>query len=74
MSTSTNRTIDGQPVVTGMRVWDYDLNRAIVGDPEPYGNPAEPVWYRMTRIDGKRSSSMDAMRMWVRHPATGERA
>lgn len=63
-------TIDGYPVTQGMRVWDYDLRPAIVGEPNKYGNPSEPTWYEMTKLDGSRSSSMDAKRMWYRHPST----
>lgn len=71
---TADTTIDGFPVQEGMRVWDYDIRRAIVGKPEPSGHPDEPTWYSMTDIDGRRSSSMDAKRMWKRHPATGEEA
>ena len=64
-------TIDGYVIETGMKVWDYDLNPAIVGEPEKNGNPNEATWYTMTKLDGTRSSSMDAKRMWFRHPVTG---
>jgi hypothetical protein len=68
-------TIDGVEVVAGLRVWDYDLRRAIVGEPHKWGNPSEPTWYDMTSAaTGLRSSSMDAKRMWFRHPTTGEKA
>lgn len=67
-------TIDGYEVTEGMRVWDYDLRRAVVGPPQKYGNPAEPTWYDMFTPEGGRSSMMDAKRMWVRHPSTGEAA
>lgn len=70
----TDTTIDGYPVTEGMSVWDYDLRRVVVGKPEKYGNPAEPTWYEMLRRDGSRSSSMDAKRMWRRHPSTHEEA
>lgn len=71
-------TIDGYPVEIGMRVWDYDLRRAVVVGPEDFGNPNEPTWYKMTsgepEREGKPSSSMDAKRMWKFHPTTKERA
>lgn len=67
-------TIDHYPVVVGMRVWDYDLRQAVVGEPERNGHPAEPTWYAMTTLEGTRSSSMDSKRMWYRHPTTGKRA
>lgn len=70
----SDTTIDGYPVVPGMRVWDYDLRRAVVGEPQKYGNPSEPTWYDMTKPDGSRSSTMDAKRMWRFHPTTGEPA
>jgi len=66
----TEYTIDGHKVTKGMRVWDYDLNRAIVGEEKPYS----PGWFEMTTPEGKRSSMMNGSRMWVRHPMTGERA
>jgi len=70
----SDTTIDGYPFETGMRVWDYDLNVAIVGEPQKNSHPAEPTWYEMTKLDGSRSSSMDAKRMWHRHPSTGQLA
>jgi hypothetical protein len=69
-----DRTIDGHEVVPGLRVWDYDLRRAVVVGPQPYRNPNEAQWYDMARPDGSRATMMDAKRMWVRHPSTGEPA
>jgi hypothetical protein len=72
--TSTETTIDNHPVTEGMRVWDYDLRPAVVGQPIRNGHPNEPTWYEMTSATtGLRSSSMDAKRMWAKHPTTGER-
>lgn len=65
----TDYTIDDHPVTIGMAVWDYDLARTTVVSQEKYGNPDEPVWYRM-----ENGKSMDGKRMWVRHPSTGEPA
>lgn len=54
-------TLDGQPIVDGLRVWDYNLDIAIVDVPA-------------SRVDGKRSSSMNGQRMWVYHPTTRQKA
>lgn len=70
-----DRTLDGVTITPGLRVWDYDLRRAVVGEPIAYGNPAERTWYNMTSAEtGGRSSMMDGGRMWTRHPVSGERA
>lgn len=71
---SKTHTLDGVEVKPGLRVWDYNLRRAVVVGLQPYQNPAEGDWYDMATVDGERSSMMNPSRMWVRHPATGERA
>ena len=65
-------TLDGVRIVEGLRVWDYNLNRAVVGKPLPHGNPAERTWYDMKTVEGQRSSMMDGSRMWVKHPFDGD--
>ena len=68
-------TLDGEPIVDGLRVWDYNLDIAIVDvagtdTKSPYWDG----WFDMKAPDGKRSSSMDGQRMWVYHPTTGRKA
>ena len=63
-------TIDGVPVTEGLRVWDYDLQAAVVG-PVAYVE-AGVRWYATTRPDGSRGKDFDAKRMWRRHPSTGQ--
>jgi hypothetical protein len=70
----TDRTLDGVEVTPGLKVWDYNLQRAVVVGPQKWGNPNEAAWYDMTKPDGTPSSMMDAGRMWRRHPRTGELA
>lgn len=70
----SDTTIDGVPVEPGLRVWDYDLRRSVVVGPQAHGNPNEAQWYDMAKPDGSPAKMMDAKRMWVRHPSTGERA
>ena len=75
---STTHTLDGVRVKPGLRVWDYDLRRRIVGEPNRWQNPNEDTWYEMIIPDGPHAgqtgSTMNASRMWVRHPYTGETA
>jgi hypothetical protein len=71
---SKTHTLDGVEVRPGLRVWDYNLRRAIVVALQPYQNPAEGDWWDMQDVDGNPSSMMNCSRMWVRHPSTGERA
>jgi hypothetical protein len=64
-NTLPDRTADGVPIVSGLCVWDYNLNATRVTGPEPYGNPAEPTWYRT-----ENGGSFDGSRMRTRHPVT----
>lgn len=77
------RTIDGFSIRHGLKVWDYDLNRAVVDLENRVWDEAQPAserhyrwngWFEMTTLDGKSSSTMNGERMWVRHPRTGELA
>ena len=74
------KTIDGEDIVEGLRVWDYNLDVAIV---VIKGTDAEETheyhkywdgWFDMKDPDGNRSSTMNGERMWVRPPTTGEKA
>ncbi len=69
------KTIDGHQIVDGLRVWDYNLDRSIV---DVAASRAESEywngWFEMRSPEGKRRSSMNGERMWVRHPTTGEKA
>jgi hypothetical protein len=74
------KTIDGEKIVDGLKVWDYDLRRATVdvkgtrqADPKNEFHQYWDGWFEM-KVNGRRSSTMNGERMWVRHPATGEKA
>jgi hypothetical protein len=75
------KTIDGVTIVDGLRVWDYDLRRTTV-DVKGTSWASEDSefhkywegWFEMKTTDGVRTSSMNGVRMWVRHPTTGEKA
>ena len=68
-------TLDGQPIVDGLRVWDYNLDIAIVDVPASRTDGQYwDGWFEMRTEDGKRSSSMNGQRMWVYHPTTGRKA
>jgi hypothetical protein len=67
-------TIDGHKIVPGLKVWDYnysaelhDADKSEVIEPEPYGNPAEGVWF-ITERPGGRRGIFDGGRMWVNRP------
>jgi len=73
------KTIDGVEIVDGLRVWDYNLDIAVVdvvGTKAYHANHPEywDGWFEMKDPDGNRSSTMNGERMWVRHPTTGEKA
>lgn len=73
------RTIDGVAIVHGLRVWDYDLKVREVNVKEThYADPNNEFhehwggWFEMRDPEtGKRGSTMNGERMWVRHPTTG---
>lgn len=70
------RTADGVPIVDGMRVWDYDLNRGTVDLSNArwmlaYGPFSG--WFDV-RLDNGGRSLMNAERVAVRHPMTREAA
>lgn len=76
-------TVDGYPVVPGLRVWDYDLRVRVVAPLEgTYADPKSEYhdcWDGFyTMIDpvtgSDRCSKMTGDRMWVRHPTTREKA
>jgi hypothetical protein len=70
---SKTHTLDGVKVEPGLRVWDYNLDRRIVGEVAHVSH--DVPWYAMTDPEtGTRGSDMDPSRMWVRDPWTGERA
>lgn len=58
-------TIDGQPVLPNLWVWDYDLNLCQVTAVD-HVDQAGQVWFRTT------TGMFDNKRMWVRHPSTGQ--
>ena len=67
-------TIDGHKIVPGLRVWDYnysdtmrDDEMSVVIAPEPYGNPAEPIWFQTETFDG-RTGIFDGYRLSVARP------
>lgn len=69
------RTADGVPIVDGMRVWDYNLDRGVVDLSEGrrrigYGLPFTG-WFDV-RLDGGGRSWVDASRVATRHPMTRE--
>jgi hypothetical protein len=69
----SDKTIDGVEVVPGLKVWDYDLNAAVVVvGPKKWSSPNGATWYYMAKVDGSWSPMMDVSRMWRRHPRTGE--
>jgi len=75
------KTIDGEDIVDGLRVWDYNLDLAVVdvsGTKEAHEDyefhKYWDGWFEMKDPEGRRSSTMNGERMWVRHPGTGERA
>jgi hypothetical protein len=75
------KTIDGHKITDGLRVWDYDLRPSVVdvkgtkwADPKSEFHKYWDGWFEMRTIDGKRSSTMNGERMWVRHPSTGKLA
>jgi hypothetical protein len=75
------KTIDGVTIVDGLRVWDYNLDIAVVdvkgtreADPSYKYHQHWDGWFEMKDPEGHRSSTMNGERMWVRHPTTGERA
>lgn len=67
-------TIDGYVVHDGMYVWDYDLNVSRVSFERTFAseimNEYWDGWFDMVSQDGERMPSMNASRMWVRHPNT----
>jgi len=73
MRVSQTHTLDGVEVVPGLRVWDYDLRRRVVGEVSSREADGDP-WYVMRAVDAPdlRGSDMNPSRMWVRHPSTGE--
>jgi hypothetical protein len=68
-------TIDGQTITHGLRVWDYNLDLAVV---DVLASEVDrrywDGWFDMKDLEGHRSSTMNGERMWVRHPTTGEKA
>lgn len=68
-------TIDGQTIEHGLRVWDYNLDVAVV-DVASSGTDSQywDGWFDMKDLKGRRSSNMNGERMWVRHPTTREKA
>jgi hypothetical protein len=73
---TTERTLDGHPIVQGMRVWDYDLNAGWIdlSGTEPhdwhkvhYQSDEKSLWFDVIRDKGGRSM-MNAQRVWVLHP------
>lgn len=69
----TDTTIDHKPVTPGLRVWDYDLRPAIVGEVDHIAQDGT-AWYTTTSLDGSRRGMFDAKRMWYRHPSDGRLA
>lgn len=74
-------TLDGVEVVDGLRVWDYDLRRAVVDAKGTQDAHSESQYHQywdgffeMRTPEGERSSSMTGDRMWTKHPTTGEPA
>jgi hypothetical protein len=75
------KTLDEVTIVDGLRVWDYDLRRTTVdvsgtrqADPQDEFHQYWDGWFEMKTTDGVRTSSMNGVRMWARHPRTGEPA
>jgi hypothetical protein len=70
------RTADGVPIVDGLRVWDYNLDRGVVD----LSNARRMVQYVPSdgwfdvRLDGGGKSLMNAERVVTRHPVTRETA
>lgn len=62
------KTADGFKIAHGMRVWDYNLNRATVDL-----SVIDDGWFYTIDDSGHRGSS-DSVRVCVRHPFTGESA
>ena len=67
-------TQDGHKIVPGMLGWDYNYSNALTEDdkvevvePEPYGNPAEGVWFVTAGRNGHRGT-FDGSRLWVNRP------
>lgn len=67
---AVNRTANGVEIVEGLRVWDNNLRRVVVGKADRY----DIGWYDMLTVEGGRSSMMNGDRMTTVHPSTGERA
>jgi hypothetical protein len=71
-------TIDRQPVIDGLRAWDYDLEPVTVRI-ENHADPASEFhqywdgWFDVYTDAGRRKP-MNAERLWVLHPRTGARA
>jgi hypothetical protein len=66
-------TLDGVPVVKGLRAWDYDLELVEVeADP----SESRDGWFYCRRIgEGKSGRSlMNASRLWKWHPSSGKEA
>jgi hypothetical protein len=65
-------TIDGVPVSSGMRVWDYNLDATTVVGVDHLDPHSGAWWYRTSRTPGVGAGDIfDAKRMWFRHPTTG---
>lgn len=63
------RTADGHEITDGMRVWDYNLDRGTVD----LSRLDSQGWFDVV-TDDRGKSYMNAERVCVRHPFTGERA
>jgi hypothetical protein len=69
MERATMITADGFPIIDGMRVWDYNLERATVD----LASLDSDGWFYVVSADGSKNLH-DWQRVCVRHPYTRESA
>lgn len=63
-------TADGYPITDGMEVWDYNLEPGIVN----LSRLGDDGWFEVRKPGAHRGISMNAERVCVRHPSTGQTA
>lgn len=63
------RTADGHSITDGLAVWDYDLRPGYVS----FKRLGEDGWFEVLHSkDDERGSMMNAERVCVRHPSSGQ--
>lgn len=70
VATFDARTADGVKITDGMAVWDYNLRPGFVN----LKRLAEDGWFEVCAPGEERGSMMNAERVCVRHPSSGDLA